>query len=168
MHINDIPSRRDIAKIVARFESRFIPEPMSGCWLWFGACDARFYGKMNLGGGIYVKAHRLSFVLFKGPLSANACHHCDNPACVNPDHLFDGTRSENTLDSWRKGRRVHIRTPMGEANNKAKLTAPKVIEIRARLAQGDPVARIALEHGVTVQSIYYVRHGQTWKHLLPS
>lgn len=166
MDINDIPARGDLEKIILRFESRYIPEPMSGCWLWFGACDAKLYGKMNLGGGVYVKAHRLAFVLYNGPLLHNACHHCNNPACVNPDHLFDGTRSENTKDSWDKGRREHIQMPRGEAAVHSKLSADQVVDIRRRLGGGDLPARIAPDFGVSAQAVYAIRDGAVWRHLL--
>lgn len=168
MHINEIPFRGDIAKIVGRFESRYIPEPTSGCWLWFAAADAKGYGRMNLGGGIYVKAHRLSYVLFKGPLDFFALHRCDNPACVNPNHLFDGSWRENTQDSWNKGRRAHIRTPVGEANKKTSLNNEQVYEVRARMARGEKPEALAPEYGVTGATLYNIKNGVTWRHLLPS
>ncbi len=79
--------------------ARSIPEPNTGCWLWLG----RFSGRPLLKGK---KAHRLSLAAFKGPIPAglNALHTCHNIFCVNPDHLYAGTKKQNTDDMMRAGR----------------------------------------------------------------
>lgn len=92
---------------IDRFLSYVIPEPNSGCWLWMGAARNRGYGNFHSPAhGGEVVASRWILEFYKGAIPAGnfACHKCDNPPCVNPDHLFVGSRSENMLDASRKGR----------------------------------------------------------------
>jgi hypothetical protein len=77
------------------------------CWVWTGARNAAGYGDFHRGGGMnHVFAHRYSWELVHGSLPEGrlVLHHCDNPPCVNPKHLFDGTHADNTRDMIRKGR----------------------------------------------------------------
>lgn len=89
-----------------RFEEKYIPEPMSGCWLWIGSKNRDGYGTFFVAGKVR-KAARAALHIFRGfdlnsPL--HTLHRCDIPACVNPDHLFVGTIRDNALDSLHKGR----------------------------------------------------------------
>ncbi len=76
------------------------------CWLWIGGRNRSGYGKFSMNSKL-IAASRASYILFKGPITSGkyVCHTCDNPPCVNPGHLWEGTASENQLDSVKKGRR---------------------------------------------------------------
>lgn len=91
----------------------------AGCWLWKGPRKADGYGIINNGRTRYL-AHRLSLQLASAEMGAGlyACHHCDTPACVRPDHLFWGTQTDNMRDAMRKGRHL------GGAVNAAKTHCP--------------------------------------------
>lgn len=102
--------RRDLtAAIVARFHAKY--QKTSGCWLWQAAKYPRGYGMVNLGRDMRGKqfttyAHRVSYVLAKGPIEPGqvVMHQCDTPACVNPAHLVLGTQADNLADCRSKGR----------------------------------------------------------------
>lgn len=91
---------------VVRFQSHVYPEPNTGCWLHDGAPDHAGYPRAAVGGGKVDNASRISWRLYRGdiPTGQFVCHHCDTPSCVNPDHLFLGTHTDNMRDAARKGR----------------------------------------------------------------
>lgn len=74
------------------------------CWDWIGAKNADGYGMFRHGGECH--ASRIAYQIMNGPISKDVCvcHHCDNPGCVNPDHLFIATHHENMMDKVKKGR----------------------------------------------------------------
>ncbi len=79
----------------------------SGCWIWKASKNKQGYGYFKLDGRMQ-KAHRVSWMIFSGSVvKDDTCvlHHCDNPSCVRPNHLFLGTYSDNLIDSFKKGRR---------------------------------------------------------------
>jgi hypothetical protein len=118
-----------------------------------------------------VRAHRVAFFLHHGRWpDPCALHRCDNPPCVNPAHLFEGTKADNSRDMASKGRdgsHTHPElVPRGEAHGIAKLTAEKVAAIRDALASGEPQRSIASRFGVHHSAIGKMHRGQTWSHVV--
>ena len=146
-----------------RFEAKVEPVPMSGCWLWVGAIAWQGYGQFRYR-GVTQLAHRASYRLYVGeiPEEMFVCHHCDVPECVNPDHLFIGTRQDNMRDMVEKDRHSPQR---GESGWKAKLTDTDVLEIRQSAKHPADLSSI---YGVAASTIFNIRAGRTWKHLLPT
>jgi hypothetical protein len=136
----------------------------TGCWLWTGAANSAGYGNIGLGGKNEgtVMVHRISYELFNGPILPGfcVCHRCDTPACINPDHLFLGTRATNNADARQKGRSVR-----GERSDRAKLTEAQVLEIRALWAAGHKAKEIAPQYGINHRTIILIVNRRTWKHV---
>lgn len=109
-------------------------------------------------------AHRLSWIRERGPIPDGLCvlHKCDNPPCVNVDHLYLGTKADNAKD---RSARRRYRDDRGERHPSAKLAAPQVLEIRARIAGGEKPAVIAPDYGVTPQMIYRIKRRIAWRHI---
>jgi len=112
--------------IAVRLDKWSIPEPNTGCWLWFGSQDRDGYGKL-IRQRKHVRAHRASFEVHCGPIPVGmyVLHRCDMPACINPEHLFLGSNQDNMDDMMRKGRKC-LRPTKG----KTKLTPEQILAIR--------------------------------------
>lgn len=141
---------------IERFLSNFAKS--DGCWEWTGGLDSRGYGHLRVGGGKRPKAHVFSYQFHVGqvPPGKFVCHRCDNPKCVNPEHLFVGTNAENTADKVSKGRQAR-----GDAIAR-KLNSDAVREIRA---MSGTLRDVASRFGVSRRMIYLIRKGVSWAHL---
>lgn len=130
----------------------------NGCWIWTAAKNPAGYGVM-----VYKKnlrlATRISWMEHVGeiPEGMNVCHRCDDPACINPEHLFLGTQRENMHDMIGKGRQYH---PSGEDTHNCRLSWDKVRHIRSSGLPGTELARL---YGVKKNTIYSVLKNRTWK-----
>lgn len=149
------------------------PVPESGCYLWLKSTMNTGYGQVNFGGRIRL-AHRVSWLLEHGSLSDDTCvlHRCDVRSCVNPSHLFLGTRDDNLKDAARKGRtasgdrctlhREPHRAAHGENHYAAKLSGDDIIKIRADFRR--PI-EICKDYGVSREAIRDIKARKRWKHI---
>lgn len=137
-----------------------------GCWLWSGSLRTDGYGRFCVGKPARKSAgaHRVAYLLHYGidPGVNEVCHTCDNTKCVNPEHLFAGSKSDNMKDCVSKGRNVPM---VGETNGKAKLSKADVLNIRDRYAAGDAIKYIARIFGVNHKTVRDIVKLRSWKHL---
>ncbi len=151
--------------IADRFWTKVAKRGPNECWEWCASLSNKGYGKIGRnGGGGHVPAHRVSWELSNGPIPNVQCvlHRCDNPPCVNPAHLFLGTKADNTADMISKGRNV---PPRGEMSGRAKLTNDAVIDIRSRHANGERQVDLAHEYNLNDGTISRIISGKRWAHL---
>ena len=149
-----LPAEERFAKSVTKTE---------GCWIWKASKDKNGYGIFRgmIGNTVFTKAHRYSYALHTGDLliGMQALHTCDNPSCVNPEHLFAGTNADNMRDKAQKGR---SKVPVGEKHGKAVLTERQVRRI---LKDPRPYVEIATQYNVAPSTIGSVKQRVSWKHL---
>lgn len=147
---------RKIDSVEARFKRKIGFDYETGCWPWMASLDGRGYGQLGGGraGAPNFRAHRVSWEMHRGPIPSgmNVLHSCDNRRCVNPTHLFLGTKADNTQDMWKKGR-----------NTRRKVTDDQVHEIRASAL---PYTELARTYGIASEQIRNIKRGYSFKHLL--
>lgn len=128
----------------------------NGCWLWMGARQPRGYGQIHPQGrpDIIDYAHRYAFRSTGKtiPKGWSVCHRCDNPPCVNPEHLFAAPQKENLADCVRKGRKFG-----------ARLHPRQVVVIRERFRAGESMTDLANDYGVPRHTVYMAVSGRTYK-----
>jgi len=154
-------------KTIARFWSKVDRRGPEECWEWRGNRHALRggYGRFGIGKTV-VFAHRLAYRLGHDSDPGEMCvlHRCDNPGCVNPGHLFLGTRTDNHLDKMAKGRQRSGDT-RGEKSGTAKLTGDAVAEIRALFMARSMSARaIGRRFGVSDTHVAKIARGEVWAH----
>jgi len=140
-----------------RFEAK-IEKVDSGCWLWKAGLKGGGYGVFWLNGALR-GAHRASLYLYKQEsleTSLHAMHSCDNPSCVNPDHLSYGTASQNMADASAKGRIALTGDWTGTRNPKAKLSESQRMSLDARLANGERNRTLANEFGISIVRVQQI------------
>lgn len=161
-------------------------EKTEECWLWKGAKHKNGYGSIVLDGRRlsrkYSTPSRVAWILERGmvPCGMEVCHHCDNPECVRPEHLFLGSHSDNMQDMARKGRQAYQRNPeiapRGQEVASSVLTDEQVREIRDRygpaVGRGGPKIRggakqsdLAKEFGVSQVTISAIIRRKSWGHI---
>jgi hypothetical protein len=136
----------------------------NGCWNFLGNKDKDGYGVFGHGRGKQLRAHRASFEFHKktSAFGLLVCHSCDNPGCINPDHLFLGNPKDNTQDMIKKGRKANCQ---GSNHPSAKLNEIDVISIKEQRSLGKKLINIANQFGITFQTVSEICRGKTWKHL---
>lgn len=138
-------------------QSKIRPDANTGCWEWTSAKNCWGYGQIYIADGRKELAHRVSYELRHGTIPEGlwVLHHCDNPGCVNPDHLFLGTNSDNVADKVMKDRHFH-----GESHPMVKLTDTDVRAIRS--ASNISQRQLAGKFGVNQSVVCRIRRGSLW------
>ena len=142
----------------------------NGCWDFSGCIQSNGYGRITYKRKT-MGAHRLAYLAFIGeiPTGMDVCHKCDNRRCVNPAHLFIGSRKKNMEDCVRKGRQAKgdrlSALKSGEKTNFAKLTERQVLEIRERIKNKEKISDIAKKFYVSDDNIRRIARRDTWRHI---
>lgn len=140
--------------LAQRIAHHSIPNEATGCIEWSGTLNDAGYGLL-MWEKKYRRAHRLAWEMKNGVITGGLflCHRCDNPKCINVDHLFLGTPTDNMRDKIAKGR-----------GNATKLTVPEAQEIKA--AKGlQPRRTVAERYGVSERTISAIWSGENWTHI---
>jgi len=140
------------------FDDCYEVVPESGCWIWMHTLLKGGYGQFRLNGKRYL-AHRWAYQHWHGkiPASVDVCHTCDVPCCVNPAHLFLGTRKDNMQDASKKGR-----VCKGSEVTTSKLREDQIPLIRA---DARTQREIADEYGITQGHVSDIKLGRRWAHI---
>lgn len=157
-----------------RFWSKVDKRGPDECWPWTA-------GKLHFGHGAFtvkrrpIAAHRMSWMITNGPIPDGMCvlHHCDNPSCCNPSHLFIGTKTDNNKDRDSKNRQAQglrsgrytkpHRNAVGVRNGRAKLSEHHIEEIKELRSGGFTLSAIASNYGLGTSQVWRIVRGQSWK-----
>jgi hypothetical protein len=135
---------------------------MSGCWLWECRINSDGYGKLKFREHEQF-AHRVSWMLHRGEIPLGACilHKCDTPACVNPDHLYVGSKADNIRDREQR-KRIDHSYHSGENHKDTKLTSADILRIRA---DPRPHRQVAKDYGIHPSATWKIKTRKSWKHV---
>lgn len=153
---------------IERLKAKVQIDPKTACWNWIASLRPTGYGQMRYLGTTEL-AHRVSWMLFRGPIpkadnvygTLNILHHCDNPKCVNPEHLYIGDQSDNAKDAVAR-KRWGKRGCVGEQHGKAVLTETDVRIIRKSTLSANELAR---QYKVSKSAIQHVLKKRSWAHI---
>jgi HNH endonuclease len=164
-HAEDLLSEPWRRHLIAAILSERSHRVGSGCIEWTRARTAGGYGRFYLK-GLQAYSHRIAWIVKHGRIPAGmcVCHKCDNPPCLNPDHLFLGTHKDNIRDASRKGLLPGNRT-MGSAKPQAKLNEHSVALIRELRLRGASVAGLSTQFNISKSQMRRVVNGYSWKHV---
>lgn len=133
------------------------------CWNWKLWKNTKGYGRWKVcGNPIFCHRHAYEISIGSIPDGYHVLHHCDNPLCCNPKHLFIGTNQDNVNDRVSKNRSAYTK---GQSNGRAKLTDKDIIEIRRLFKSGLSHLKIAKLYNISPTTAYYAATGITWKHI---
>jgi len=154
-------SKNELEFIKNKFISKMIKQDNNSCILWNGKPNVFGYGTICILNKRCV-AHRISYMIFKGeiPKDLVICHKCDNRKCVNPDHLFVGTKYQNSQDMVNKKRQAY-----GNRHGNHKLNDNDVKKIKSLLQNNVDKNEIAKIFKVKRPAIHSISTGRTWKHV---
>ena len=154
-------TQHDLDRFYAKIDSSTGP---AACWLWRGATNGVGYGTFNVGRqrGMFLATRIAWYLRHFDPMGAFVLHRCDNPACVNPAHLFLGDHTANMRDMQRKGRRHDT---AGTGNGHAKLTPAQVAEIRTLRRGGTTLSAISRHFGISTGHVGQITLGRIWRHI---
>lgn len=152
-------------RVFERIGGRYQINSVTGCWSWTGTVDKDGYGKIHAReNGVLLRfsAHRLSYLLHCGDIPEGlwVLHRCDNPGCINPDHLFLGTIKDNVKDMNSKGRHAK-----GEKDPMAKITESDVLKIYELRKGGMSQRAIAELFNISGTQVSNICAGKNWTHL---
>ena len=151
-------------KTYKRFISKIHIDEETGCWEWQGFKNIDGYGIFGVHWKRY-RAHRIMFEHTHGSIPAGLIlrHTCDNPSCVNPEHLIPGTKADNSRDMIERGRDYH---PAGSGASKAILSESDVLTIRELYATGQfTQQQIADFYNIAATTISDINTRKSWKHI---
>ena len=143
---------------IERFKTKYVVDPVTGCWNWQGCLDEKGYGRFGILPGKNIKAHRYSYEIFVGKLDNNLkiCHSCNNRKCINPEHLRQDTISSNAIDMiYSKNGNFQI------------LSIDEVIEIKKELKHHyrGQCKDLAHFYKVETSTISAIKTGRSWSHV---